>query len=214
MKLAFGRVALQRVRDYPGLVDSCPADAGSTMEAVPTFAHGDRLTRWDLESITDVHRRYELVDGTLLVSPSPRPLHQRVVARLLAALTPVCPADCEVLPAPVDVVLDEHTVMIPDVVVGRRDTFTERALVGVPVLAIEVVSPSSQHIDLHLKPARLASAGCPFYWVIDPRVPSVNCFRLVGEAYELVASGRDDELVVLDEPFALTLSAEALISHY
>lgn len=174
------------------------------------FAHGDRLTRRDLELITDEHRRYELVDGTLLVSPSPRPLHQRVVARLLAALTPLCPADCEVLPAPVDVVLDDHTVLIPDVVVGRRDTFTERALVGVPVLAVEVVSPSSQHIDLHLKPARLAAAGCPFYWVIDPRVPSVSFFKLVGDAYELVGEGRDDEPVTLTEPYALTVRATDL----
>ncbi|GAB3148032.1 Uma2 family endonuclease [Amycolatopsis stemonae] len=176
------------------------------------FAHGDRLTRRDLELITDERRRYELVDGTLLVSPSPRPLHQRVVARLLAALTPLCPADCEVLPAPLDVVLDEHTVLIPDVVVGRRDTFTDRALVGVPVLAVEVVSPSSRHIDLHLKPARLAAAGCPFYWVVDPRVPSVSCFRLEGDAYVLDAEGRDDEPVALTTPYELTLRAADLVS--
>ena len=176
------------------------------------FAHGDRLTRRDLELITDERRRYELVDGTLLVSPSPRPLHQRVVARLLAALTPLCPADCEVLPAPLDVVLDEHTVLIPDVVVGRRDTFTDRALVGVPVLAVEVVSPSSERIDRYLKPARLAAAGCPFYWVIDPRIPNLSCFRLDGDAYVLAGAGRDDEPVTLTEPYALTLRATDLVS--
>ncbi|MFC4081037.1 Uma2 family endonuclease [Amycolatopsis samaneae] len=176
------------------------------------FAHGDRLTRRDLELITDERRRYELVDGTLLVSPSPRPLHQRVVARLLAALTPGCPADCEVLPAPVDVVLDEHTVLIPDVVVGRRDSFTDRALVGVPVLAVEVVSPSSEHIDRHLKPARLASAGCPHYWVIDPRVPSLSCFDLAGESYALVGEGRGGDEVRLEKPYALTLRPADLVS--
>lgn len=176
------------------------------------FAHGDRLTRRDLELITDERRRYELVDGTLLVSPSPRPLHQRVVARLLATLTPLCPADCEVLPAPLDVVLDEHTVLIPDVVVGRRDTFTDRALVGVPVLAVEVVSPSSERIDRYLKPARLAAAGCPFYWVIDPRVPSLSCYRLDGDAYVLDGEGRDDKPVALTEPYPLTLRASELVS--
>jgi Uma2 family endonuclease len=176
------------------------------------FAHGDRLTRRDLELITDERRRYELVDGTLLVSPSPRPLHQRVVARLLAALTPLCPADCEVLPAPLDVVLDDHTVLIPDVVIGKRDTFTDRALVGVPILAVEVISPSSRHIDLHLKPARLAAAGCPHYWVIDPGVPRVSCFRLRNDAYELAGEGQDDEPVSLTEPYAVTLRASELIS--
>ncbi|MGC7098936.1 Uma2 family endonuclease [Amycolatopsis lurida] len=176
------------------------------------FAHGDRLSRRDLELITDDRRRYELVDGTLLVSPSPRPLHQRVVARLLAALTPLCPADCEVLPAPVDVVLDDHTVLIPDVVIGRRDSFTERALVGIPVLAVEVVSPSSRHIDLHLKPARLAAAGCPHYWVIDPGVPRLSCFRLTGDGYALAGEGDHDEPVVLTEPYPLTLRAADLVS--
>lgn len=48
-----------------------------------------------------------LLGAFLLVSPSPRPLHQRVVARMRAALTPGCPKAFEVLPAPVDVVLAE-----------------------------------------------------------------------------------------------------------
>jgi Uma2 family endonuclease len=178
------------------------------METVPAFAHGDRLTRRDLESITDERHRYELVDGTLLVSPSPRPLHQRVVARVLAALTPVCPADCEVLPAPVDVVLDEH----PDVVVGRRVNFTERALVGIPVLAVEVVSPSSERIDRYLKPARLAAAGCPHYWVIDPRVPSLSCFCLRDGAYVLVAEGRAEEPIRIGEPYPMTIRPADLVS--
>ncbi|HEX3790488.1 MAG TPA: hypothetical protein VHW44_21665 [Pseudonocardiaceae bacterium] len=43
--------------------------------------------------------RYELVDGVLLMSPAPRPVHQRVVARLLVALTSGCPREWEVLPA-------------------------------------------------------------------------------------------------------------------
>lgn len=184
------------------------------METVPAFAHGDRLTRRDLESITDERRRYELVDGTLLVSPSPRPLHQRVVARVLAALTPGCPAECEVLPAPVDVVLDEHTVLIPDVVIGRRADFTERALVGVPVLAVEVVSPSSRHIDRYLKPATLARAGCPHYWVIDPKAPSVSWFRLDGDTYSAVGEVFDDEIAEIEQPYALTMRPSDLVSDY
>lgn len=184
------------------------------MMTVPMFAHGDRLTRRDLETISDEHRRYELVDGTLLVSPSPRPLHQRVVARLLAALTPVCPADCEVLPAPVDVVLDEFTVMIPDVVVGRRETFTERALVGVPVLAVEVVSPSSRHIDRFLKPARLALAGCPYYWVIEPTEPTLSCYRLADGEYVLDGEATGDDVVRLEVPYRMELRPADLVSTY
>lgn len=104
------------------------------MGHVPVFSHthAASLTRADLESLPDDGYRYELVDGVLLMSPSPRPVHQRAVARLLAALGENCPREMEVLPAPVDVELAEDTVLIPDVVVGLRERFGERGLVGLP----------------------------------------------------------------------------------
>ncbi len=55
-----------------------------------------------------------------------------------------------------DVVLAEDMVPIPDVVVGRRTDYTEPALVGVPVLAVEVISPRSRLIDTKLKRATLS----------------------------------------------------------
>jgi Uma2 family endonuclease len=184
------------------------------MEAVPAFSHDEPLTHRDLESITDERHRYELVDGTLIMSPSPRPLHQRVVTRVLAALTDVCPADCEALPAPVDVWLTEDTVLIPDVLVGRREKFTERALIGAPELVVEVVSQSSEHIDRFLKPARLAKAGCRYYWVIDPRVPSIACYALRGESYVVIAEASGSTPIRLTEPYPLKLVPEELIAMY
>ncbi|WP_285502560.1 Uma2 family endonuclease [Actinokineospora sp. NBRC 105648] len=190
------------------------SESRRTMGVVPVFSHGDHLTRHDLESIADDRHRYELVDGVLLMSPSPRPLHQRVVARVLARITPLCPPDCEALPAPVDVVLAEDTVMIPDVLIGRRRDFTDRALVGTPVLAVEVVSPSSRLIDRHLKPARLAAAGCPHYWIIDPSTPDMTCFDLVGEEYAQVATATGEGTITLTAPFPITFSPADLVSDY
>jgi Uma2 family endonuclease len=184
------------------------------MGVVAVFPHGDQLTRRDLESIRDDRHRYELVDGALLMSPSPRPVHQRVVARLLGALTSVCPLDCEVLPAPVDVVLADDTVLIPDIVMGRRLDFTDRALVGTPVLAVEVVSPSSRLIDRHLKPARLAVAGCPHYWIVDPEIPELTCMKLRDGKYVTIIEARGDQLVAISEPFSLKLSPGRLVSKY
>lgn len=184
------------------------------MGTVPVFPHREPLTREDLESIADDGHRYELVDGVLLMSPSPRPLHQRVVARVLAAVSKECPRDCEALPAPVDVVLSESTVLIPDVVVGRRDDYTERALVGVPVLAVEVISPSSRLIDTKLKRATLAEAGCPHYWIVDPYAPSLLCLRLHETDYVTSAEGSGEDTINLTEPFPITLCPADLISDY
>ncbi|RZS43817.1 Uma2 family endonuclease [Herbihabitans rhizosphaerae] len=184
------------------------------MGTVPVFPHREPLTRTDLESIDDDGRRYELVDGVLLMSPSPRPLHQRVVARVLTAVSRECPREWEALPAPVDVVLTDNTVLIPDVLVGRRGDFTERALVGVPVLSVEVISPSSRMIDTQLKRATLEKAGCPYYWIIDPYEPSLLCLSLHDGEYRTVAEVRGDQTARLTEPFPVTITPEDLVVDY
>lgn len=184
------------------------------MGTVPVFPHGEQLTRRDLESIDDDGHRYELVDGVLLMSPSPRPLHQRVVARVLAAVTTACPRDYEALPAPVDVVLADNTVLVPDVVVGHRKDYTERALVGVPVLAVEVISPSSRLIDTQLKRARLAESGCPNYWLIDPTSATLHCLTLHDGEYQTVAEISGDDTLNLTDPYPVALNPAKLIADY
>jgi Uma2 family endonuclease len=184
------------------------------MERVRTLPQGRPLTWADLESFDDDGYRYEILDGTLLMSPSPRPIHQRVVARLLTVLGEKCPRDLEVLPAPVDVMLADDTVLIPDVVVGRRADFNQRGLVGPPMLAIEVISYSSRLIDLRLKPARLAVAGCPNYWVIDPNVPELRCFVLADDGYAERVVMRGDQVTELTEPYPVRISAEYLVADY
>jgi Uma2 family endonuclease len=172
---------------------------------------GAGRTRADLEAMPDDGHRYELLDGVLLMSPSPRPLHQRVVLRLSILLENRCPAAFEVLPAPVDVVLSERTVIVPDVVVGRRGDFSEKALIGPPVLSVEVLSPRTRRIDLELKRRLLEDAGCPNYWIVDPDAPSIHCLALRAHGYQEIAVVRDDEVVQVEEPFPVLLSAAELV---
>src|SRR6266511_3986985 len=130
------------------------------MSVVSTLLpHGRPLTRADLDRMPDDGHRYELVDGILVVSPSPRRAHQRAVYRLWQLLNEACPPDFEVLGAPFDVVLADDTVMIPDVIVARRIDLTERDLPAAPVLAVEVLSPSTRRFDLMLKRSRFEAAG-------------------------------------------------------
>ena len=55
------------------------------MGTVTTLPRGRPLTRRDLEAMPDDGRRYELVDGSLIVTPAPSPLHQIVQPDLLVA---------------------------------------------------------------------------------------------------------------------------------
>ncbi|MGH3501187.1 MAG: Uma2 family endonuclease [Nocardioidaceae bacterium] len=56
--------------------------------------------------------------------------------------------------APFDVALAPDTIVQPDVLVARRSDLTDDDLPAAPLLAVEVLSPSTQHIDLALKRAR------------------------------------------------------------
>jgi Uma2 family endonuclease len=70
------------------------------MAAVTTLPWGRPLTRRDLRELPDDGHRYELVDGMLLVSPSPPRRHQRAVTRLGLLLGNACPPNLELLFAP------------------------------------------------------------------------------------------------------------------
>lgn len=147
----------------------------------------------DLEALPDDGLRYELVDGTLLVSPSPSRLHQRVVTGLVARLFVACPPDLEVLVAPTDYRPTSSRSLQPDVlVVSRADPGT--AALTVPLaLAVEVLSPSSRSVDLVLKRSLYEQAGVQHYWVVDPEGPTVTGWRLVDGVFaehDVVVDGR------------------------
>ena len=100
------------------------------MAGVTALPYARPLTRTDLQTLPDDGHRYELIDGTLVVSPAPRHLHQRAVLRLSVLLDAACPAAMEVLCAPFAVELAEDTELQPDLLVAPRGQFTDRELVG------------------------------------------------------------------------------------
>ncbi|MFK4087879.1 Uma2 family endonuclease [Kribbella sp. NPDC020789] len=168
------------------------------------------MTRDDLDRMPDDGHRYELIDGTLIVTPAPAVQHQRVCGGLYRLLHAACPEDLEVFFAPLDVVLANDTVLQPDVLVARRDDFSERDLPVAPLLAVEVLSPSTRRVDLMLKWSRLEAAGCAAYWVVDPDTPSVVAWELRDGAYVQVAKVTGDETVVLTSPFEVSIAAANL----
>jgi len=127
------------------------------MIAVTTLLFSRPLTRADLEDTPDDGHRYELIDGVLIVSPGPDLPHQDVVGNLHLLLRAACPPELKVVLAPFDVVLAEDTVLEPDLLVAPRSHFTRRELSGAPLLAVEVLSPSTRRFDRY--PALPPAAG-------------------------------------------------------
>jgi len=175
------------------------------MTAMTTLPFGRPLTRADLADVPDDGHRYELIDGVLIVSPAPRYAHQDVVGHLYLLLVKHCPRELKVLLAPFAVALADDTEIQPDLLVAPREQFTDKELPGPPLLAVEVLSPSTSRVDLLLKRDRFQAAGVPSYWLVDPDEPSITVLELRDGVYEEVAHAVGDEACVVDQPFPLRI---------
>jgi Uma2 family endonuclease len=175
------------------------------MSTVTSLPQSRPLTRDDLERMPDDGHRYELVEGTLVVTPAPGLPHQTVAFELAKLLDRHCPPHVRVVMAPFDVVLTSNTVVQPDVLVAERSALTQRDLPGPPLLAVEVITPSTRMIDLHVKRAVYEEAGCPSYWVVDPLAPSLTAWQLVDGRYVEAAHATGDDLFSVTSPLTLEL---------
>ncbi|USQ75233.1 Uma2 family endonuclease [Ornithinimicrobium cryptoxanthini] len=102
-------------------------------------------------------------------------------------------------------------VLQPDLLVATREALAGRKMVGLPVLAIEVLSPSTRLIDLNLKKAALAEAGVVHYWVIDPERPSLTAWRLAQGEFTEVGSATGAQVFTVTDPFPVHVSPAALL---
>lgn len=181
------------------------------MEPVTPLPRSRPLTYEDLVAMPDDGHRYELIDGVLIVSPAPLTRHQRAVGNLHLILRDETPAEYEVFLAPTDVVLARDTVLQPDLLVARRSDVTERNLPAAPVLAVEVASPSTMLIDLNLKKARLESAGCAHYWVVDPAAPSIRVWDLQDGGYVPAGEAQGADALTVGAPWPMKITPADLM---
>ena len=163
----------------------------------------------DLAALPDDGMRYELVDGTLLVSAAPSKVHQRVLGNLHLLLRDACPPELEVFLAPTDYQPTSTRSLQPDLLVVRRDDPGEAAVTTPLALAVEVLSPSSRSIDVVLKRALYEQAGVEQYWVVDPHEPAVTIWtRRDGRFGEpLVVTGE----AAVDGPVPVVLEPRDLV---
>jgi Uma2 family endonuclease len=188
----------------------------TVMPASPVEIMDRRYTRADLEAMPDDGRRYELIDGVLIVSAAPGRLHQRAVFSLARVLCAACPPEFEVLIAPFAVGLADDTELQPDVVVGRLADLTDRGLPAPPVLAVEVLSHSTKLIDLNVKKERLRRARTPAYWVVDPAARPAEArliaWQLAGDGeFRQVAEVTGEAEFAAQVPFPVRVSPAGLV---
>ena len=129
-------------------------------------------TRAEVLALPDDRNRYELVDGELLVSPSPRAHHQFGVLELFRIVDPYVRAQRfgGTMLAPADLDLRSGQLVQPDLFVtawatGQRPEVWEAF--AIPLLVAEILSPTTARYDRITKRRRYQRSGVPTYWVVD-----------------------------------------------
>ena len=152
-----------------------------------------RLTYEDYAALPDDGRRYELHEGELSVTLAPGLSHQDILGNLFVILRGHINARGlgKVFVAPVDCILENITVVQPDIVfveTARRSLMSERGIEGAPTLVVEVISPSTGAIDRRRKLQLYARYAVPFYWIVDPPARTIEAHQLVHSSYQVAGT--------------------------
>ncbi len=150
----------------------------------------------DIYSLPDGERA-ELIDGKIYYMAPPNTKHQRLVHffdREIGNYIQNNNGECEVLPAPFAVFLNEDEInyVEPDIsVICDRDKITDKGCNGAPDWIIEIVSPGNKPMDYFTKLFKYRSAGVREYWIVDPTREVVTVYRFEKETMEQYSFGED-----------------------
>jgi Uma2 family endonuclease len=126
----------------------------------------------DLADLPDDGKRYEVIDGELLVTPAPTWAHQAAVGALFTILTNYVRAEAigYAFVAPADVLFSPRRAVQPDLFVvppvdGRRpENFAEAKRL---LLAVEVLSSGTGRSDRVVKRTIFREECVEEYWIVD-----------------------------------------------
>ena len=150
----------------------------------------------------DERLNYELIDGIVMMSPSPSREHQRIEVKLLRQIGGMLDTTpCEPLHE-----LDIHfegNVFKPDVMVFCDET------AELPEIIMEILSPSTRHRDLRIKVVKYEEMGVKEYWIIDPKTRTITVHDFIGGTAEGYCAGetiqsqaRPEIVIAVDDIFA------------
>ena len=148
-----------------------------------TIAAKHRVTAEDYRALPEDGKQYQLIEGDLYLAPAPNRFHQdisRNIAMCIANYLAAHPVGA-IYNAPFDVYLDNDNVFQPDLVFVARENyrvFTDAGVEGVPDLVVEILSPSTAHLDRNAKQRVYAARGVRELWLVDPETTTVVVYYL------------------------------------
>ncbi len=137
-----------------------------------------RVTAAEFERLPETNTPTELIEGELIVSPSPVPEHQRVSRSTTGVLEALIP-NGEIFYAPMDVYFNDENILQPDIIwvaEGSRCQITDKRLEGPPYLIVEIFSPGTVSRDKIENFALYERYGVTEYWMIDPQEKYIEVY--------------------------------------
>lgn len=144
----------------------------------------DSTKEWTLEDyllLGEMNTPCQLINGELIMSPSPAPLHQIISGNLYDILK-ACARKTQgtVFYAPLDLYIDSKNVFQPDLIYISRENkgiISQRGIEGVPDLVIEIISPSNVFTDRNRKKTVYQQIGVGEYWIVDPGNRTLEIYK-------------------------------------
>ena len=135
----------------------------------------------------------ELINGEIVMAPSPFRSHQRVIleiAFLLRTYLEEHPDAGKIYLAPFDVHFGENDVLCPDLsffLADRCHLLSDRGAEGAPDLVVEVLSPSTARRDRKDKREIYTRHGVKELWLVHPELETIEVFHLAEQPDQPVA---------------------------
>lgn len=165
------------------------------------------LDRGLLDYLDEHELRYEVIDGSIVVSPPPGFAHGDVLGDVFVQLRVGAPAGVAVV-ADYAFFYDEPSFLIPDFLVAPRADCREDGIHLAPLLVVEVLSKSTRRRDVGTKWDIYAEAGVPSYWLVDPKEPALTVLTLTRGAYVETDRIIGGQMLHLEQPFPVDVTLE------
>ena len=156
----------------------------------------NRLTFEEWRALPETKQKCEVVDGVLIMAPSPTDSHQLVAGEIFLQLAPfVKERDLGVvLQAPRDVLITREPLRVrqPDLLflsaaragVRRPSDLVGSSRIDAPIdLVVEVLSPSNTRRDIEERLADYESIGVPEAWIASFADRNIRVLRLTPDGW-------------------------------
>lgn len=163
----------------------------ATLEHYHTLTDMERwpMSRVEFDALPEGIRA-EYVDGVAVVTPPPRPGHNRVGLRLIRILQDALPTTDVLYER--GVVVSPTRTRIPDIAVMAVEDELPWST-QVPILVVEILSPSTRSEDLLRKTDDYRLAGIAQYWIVDREQRTLVVLANAGAAWDTVLTLSDAE---------------------